>query len=87
MATDRNLVDIMRKNLRVLHISCHGIYDKEGNLSKQKSHLGNLFQSQHFLVFESETGEARLIDAEFMENNLICKDKIDLIVLQACQSE
>ena len=44
-------------------------------------------RSQHLLVLESEAGEAQLIDAEFMEKTLKPQSKIDLIVLQACQSE
>ena len=34
VATTQRLIDMLKKNMRILHISCHGIKDAENTVQK-----------------------------------------------------
>ena len=85
MATDKNFVDMMKENPRILHISCHGL-----NLTLKH---GPVYDSERVeketcLLFEKENGEGHLVNSKIL-NQLILKsaESLDLIVLAACNSE
>ena len=78
VATSQKLIDMLKKKMRILHISCHGIKDSGGvvssdnkqankNIARPKMGLAisadNPELESNFLVLETPTGEGELVDA------------------------
>ena len=82
---------MLKKNLRILHISCHGFFDKENKMVKNRFYYFSdkeFMLKKSFLLFETEKGEGRFISAEEIKKLLKNKKHmIDLVILQACHSE
>ena len=94
MATSQTLIDMLKKKLRVLHISCHGVSDKENYMMTFKNYrpmpMGISRETdpeleKNYLLFEATTGEGELISAAQIKK-LLQKEvpMLDLVVLQAC---
>ena len=72
VATSQSLINMLQKNLRVLHVSCHGVYDAENSIlmtgpGRRPRQMG---LNQHdpelersYLLFETKTGEGEFISA------------------------
>ena len=75
VATKLNLREMLKLKPKILHISCHGITNKDNN----------------HLIFESDNGEAVKMSETALEQALDSfKDAVknlDLVFVAACQSE
>ena len=97
VATSQTLIDMLKKKSRVLHISCHGVSDTENYMRTLENHrpvpMGISRETdpeleKNYLLFEALTGEGELISAAQIKKFLIKGvPMLDLIVIQACQSE
>ena len=69
VATSQKLIDMLKKNLRILHISCHGIKDGENQVQRQRCKMGLSTElvdhelEQNYLLFETPEGQGELINA------------------------
>ena len=90
VATTQKLIDMLKKSMRVLHISCHGIKDSNNSIQKISSRPRMSLESEsdpvlesNYLLFETPTGEGELVDA--LQISKILKQGvpqlIDLVVL------
>ena len=73
VGTTQNLINMLKKNLRVLHISCHGFKDKNNDIKRTSMRprpMGLSIQmvdrelQQNFLLFETNDGQGELVDAD-----------------------
>ena len=88
---------MLKKKSRVLHISCHGVSDKENYIMTHRNSrpvpMGISRETdpeleKNYLLFEAITGEGELISAARIKKFFIKGvPMLDLVVLQACQSE
>ena len=74
IATRANLVSVLSRNPTILHIMCHGEYDKE--------------RKQFYLCFEKATGEIDKLYAEDLKEILSkFESSVKLVFVNACHSE
>ena len=87
---------MLKKKSRVLHISCHGVSDEENYIMTHRNSrpvpMGISRETdpeleKNYLLFEAITGEGELISAAQIKKFLKVVPMLDLVVLQACQSE
>lgn len=74
IATRTNLVNVLSKNPKILHIMCHGEYDSTSD--------------QFYLCFENSNGELdRLFAADLKDILNRFETKVQLVFVNACHSE
>ena len=71
VCTTQNLIDALRNNVRILHISCHGYYNEEKNpLMRRRKPMGMLVApddaglESSLLLLETENGSAEFVSAK-----------------------
>ena len=84
VATKDNFEQIINKEPRVLHISCHGI---KNEVHTMRANFEDVRDEGHFLLFENSYGSGELVSAKqlriFMQNS---QHEFDVIFVAACQS-
>ena len=77
VATENNLIEMLRLKPQVLHISCHGI---EKSLGTQLDNGDN-----KYLLLENEFGEGTLVSQKSL-NSLITKKmpELEVVFVAAC---
>ena len=84
VATQSNFVEMLNKEPRILHISCHGIENKERTMCNYTE----VRQEGNFLLLESETGEGELVSARRLHKLIKSTlPHLDLVFVAACDSE
>jgi CHAT domain-containing protein len=86
--TTSRLLEMLKKEPSVIHISCHG-------LTNIRDNLGSKFEETrdqgNFLIFETDQGESNLVShkklKELLKNEQSRIKEIDLVFLAACTSE
>ena len=85
VATRDNFEKILRKEPKILHISCHGIRTE---VRRMQANQEEAHEESHHLLFENSYGSGQLVSAKdirlLMENS---PHPIDLIFVAACDSE
>ena len=85
VATQSNLCEMLNKEPRILHISCHGI---ENNILSMGANYMELKEEGNFLLLEGPTGEGELVSSRKL-HKLITSilPNLDLVFVAACDSE
>jgi len=87
VATKDNFEQMIRKEPKVLHISCHGI-KIEARLQPMQLNYGGSRKEDHYLLFENSYGAGELVSGEQLQNFMqSTKHQIDVVFVAACDSE
>ena len=79
LATQASFINMMNKEPRILHISCHGLTRERTN------HMTGAKEADSFLLFETPEGEGELVSSSKL-NKLISKHivSLDVVYVAAC---
>ena len=87
VATKDNFEQMIRKEPKVLHISCHGIKIEARHQPMQLNCDGSR-KEYHYLLFENSYGAGELVSGEQLQNFMqSTKHQIDVVFVAACDSE
>lgn len=85
VASKENFELIIRKNPKVLHISCHGIRNE---VHTMRLNYQDVREVGHFLLFENSFGAGELVSAKQLRLLMQSSDhQIDVVFVAACDSE
>ena len=85
VATQANLCEMLNKEPRILHISCHGI--ENSNISMGFNYM-EYKDEGNFLLLENSTGEGELVSARKLQKLITSTlPNLDLVFVAACDSE
>lgn len=86
VATQSNLVDMLSRRPRALHISCHGIKNTQDAIGQQ---FNEYKDDGDFLLFETELAEGELVSSKQLRKLIkqYSSVKLDLVFVAACKSE
>lgn len=88
VATKINFEQTIRKNPKVIHISCHGIRLEIAKPQQMAISTEDVHLEGHYLLFENFQGAGELVSAIQLKQLLgSSQHDIDLIVVAACDSE
>ena len=85
VATKKSFSEMLAKQPRILHISCHGVENSRENMGTSSQ---SMRQQGNFLLLENSAGEGELISQMNIEKLVKSHlPDLDLVFVAACQSE
>ena len=85
VATISNFSEMLNKEPRILHISCHGIQNQERTMGVNYMEVKD---EGNFLLLESQTGEGELVSSRRLHKLITSTlPNLDLVFVAACDSE